>query len=435
MVKSVVKKDDGEDGCENPMFVAISNIEKQMGNKDYKKNPVIKSASLRANCTVEVISFGVKAVDNASNCGGVPKGKMIEVFGPESGGKSYLTLRLIASVQRTGRRALLIDAENSFDPVWATSHGVNLDLLDIIDDPMSAEVALEWVKNSCDSSIYGLIVVDSTAALVPGDELEGKISDQSVGLLARIMSRACRTIMQSCSKTETTVVFINQIRDKIAMGGKPMFGDTTSTPGGRALKFYCHQRINVVPLQKISVEENGKKVVVGRTSIVKFVKNKVARPFGECVMEIIFDADSMNPTVRLCKIARKSSVKTVSVYKDEFRISKDLSSDGKVICTGTNTIVNLADYLVKNKMVDLVLQGSIKALEYLKDNGDLDEEGESDLDYLESLSAEPLSLISPLANAVSEVSKIQSDVDETTEEDDKEFLEGKDGKDGKDGLE
>ncbi len=344
----------------SPIEAAIANIEKAFGNNKEKDKSkfLIQKYSDRTKEHKECISFGDAAVDAASNCKGVPRGKMVEIFGPESGGKSLLSLRLIASAQKQGLVCCLADIEQSFDPDWARQNGVDVDNLYVIDEPMSAENAMNYVNGLCACGKFGLVVVDSTAALVPQQELEGSIEDQSYALLARVMSKACRQIMANCGRTATTCVFINQIRDKMNSTGR---GDTTTTPGGKALKFYCHQRIRVVPGETITVAEGEVKVVVARESYVTFVKNKVARPFGACKMRIVFDAAMLNPVVKLCSLARAKDYKAIRMYNGVFTIDKDLVEDAKKnVDTGATNIVALANYIIKENLVIPILEHCIE---------------------------------------------------------------------------
>jgi len=726
--------------------IILANIEKSVKNTGA---PVVEKApTMKDFSTVPAISFGFADVDAASFCGGIPQGKMVEIFGPESGGKSLLSLNLIASAQKSGMVCCLVDAENSYDPVWADSHGVCTDDLYIMRSSISAEQILEYVDKICESGVFGLIVVDSTAALIPQKELEGSISDQNYALLARAMSTACRKIVSHCSATNTTCVFLNQIRDKMGVmfgcfhynarvvledgttekigkivnnkmklnvlsynmengkieskkivgwndngnlnedqcflnivaekhfgngiinipctpnhivfknagldvdSGKyiaeeiaagdlevgdellvkvpiyltedqkqivygsilgdgslrestpqssqlrfghgvaqseylqwkqeimhnvvgfsdpthfettPLFelsglkynnevgkncnnvipkevvdkigllgltiwylddgtfggnykkwgkGKSTiycykfsnkdlmmesfnrlglnpkmtkrgfefnaeetelfhsmickyvpecmdykihpnysgkyeydiddninsfeyklvpakilniyekpktktkkkfdltidgnsnyfvdhalvhnspeTTPGGKALKFYAHQRIRVTPGKKIKVQEGEKEIIIARQSFIQFVKNKAARPFGECIVEIVFDKTARNPVVKLCKVAK--DYKVVSLREGTFRISKELF-DGckKNVDTGAKTSVELADYLVKEKLVNVVLEAFVS--NYIDEHGS---EDKIDKDIL-ALRDDPALIVSPLNGAI-----------------------------------
>lgn len=336
--------------------VVLKNLEKAMGHEN---DPIVEKAPTKyQHDKSNIISFGYPEVDIASGCNGVPRGKMIEIFGPESGGKSFLTLKLIGSAQSNGLACCLVDSENSYDPSWADQNGVDTENLFIIRKPLSAEKTLDYVDKLCESGAFGLIVVDSTAALIPQKELDGNIGDQDYALLARAMSKACRKIVQNCAKTNTTCVFINQIREKMGV----MFGNNETTPGGRALKFYCHQRIKVTPGSRVKVKEGNRDVVIARQSYVKFEKNKSAPPFGECIIEIVFDKTAKNPVVKLCKEAK--DLKIISLREGTFRLNKDLfENEKKNIDTGTKTTVELADYLIKNDLVIKVLDSYLEKVD------------------------------------------------------------------------
>jgi recombination protein RecA len=369
----------------------LANIEKAVGNTG---EPAIRKAETsKEYAKVPGISFGYPEVDEASNCGGVKRGTMVEIFGPESGGKSFLTLKLIGSAQKDGVRCCLVDAESSYDPVWAEENGVDTESLYIIDQSMSAEKTLDYVAAICESGAFGLVVIDSTAALIPQKELDGSIQDQDYALLARAMSKGCRKIMQNCKSSKTTCVFINQIRDKMGV----MFGDTTTTPGGRALKFYCHQRIKVAPGKVVKIKgEDDKDIPILRQSWVTFVKNKVGRPFGQCVIEIVFDKAMKNPMVKLCKSA-KEDAKLISTSKGELKLKKTMFEGAKTnVETGTTTLIDLADYLIKNDMVNILLDAYIVTMKEL--NKDIDAE-------ILLMKEDPSTIISPLNGAIVENSK------------------------------
>ncbi|MFA7219430.1 MAG: hypothetical protein WC119_02920 [Synergistaceae bacterium] len=403
MAKSNIEKSSSP--RERSLETILKNIEKSMKNSGapvVEKAPTIKDFS-----NIPVISFGYPDVDDASFCGGIPQGKMVEIFGPESGGKSFLSLRLIASAQKDGLKCCLVDAENSYDPIWADSHGVKTDDLYIIRAALSAETILEYVDKLCESGAFSLIVIDSTAALIPKAELEGSVEDQKVAELARVMSRACRKIVSNCSKTNTTCVFLNQIREKVGI----MFGNPETTPGGRALKFYSHQRIKVTPGTKVKVKEGDRDVIIARQSWVQFVKNKAARPFGQCIIEIVFDHTARNPIVKLCKLAKE--YKVISLREGTFRLSKDLFKGAKKnVDTGTSTSVELADYLVRENLVGKVLDAFIN--NYIEEDGD---EKKIDKDVM-ALKDDPSLIISPLSGAV--VEKTNHNAPEITSEDTKE---------------
>lgn len=399
------------------MKVAISNISKQVGNKS--KFPAIVRYGDIKRSNIPSISFGISSVDEASYCGGIPQGKLIEIFGPESSGKSYLTLKLMASAQKAGLEVLLFDIEQSFDEEWAAKQGVDVEniyyLNDIPDMVMSAENVLDYVYNAVKEGKFGLIVVDSTAALVPEKELTGSIGDQDYALLARSMSKALRKIISELSKTNTTCVFINQIRDSMARSQNPN-ADMTTTPGGRALKFYSHQRINVVGREKIYSEENGKKFVVARNSFVKFVKNKVARPFGECEMQIVFDSSLLNPVSKLCEIAKR--FKLIRKHSGSMRLSKIFSEDGsEPVDTGVEAMAGVADFVVKNNLVMKLYEKTLEAVEAAKSTLDPEE-----AKIIEKIKTDPSSIRSPLdSNVKVETTDFKVDQENKEDEEDEEM--------------
>jgi recombination protein RecA len=233
-----------------------------------------------ANSNVEVISTGSLAIDIATGVGGVPKGRIVEIYGPESSGKTSLCLSAIAQAQKAGGIAALIDAEHAFDPTWAAKFGVNLDDL-YVSQPSNGEEALEIVDNLVRSNAFDIIVIDSVAALVPRSEIEGNMGDSSMGVQARLMSQALRKLTGAINKSKTVVVFINQIRLKIGV----MFGNPETTTGGQALKFYSSQRFDV---RKAGVLKSGTEDVGIRVK-VKVVKNKLAAPFKVVEVDMMFN--------------------------------------------------------------------------------------------------------------------------------------------------
>jgi recombination protein RecA len=379
----------------------LKNIEKSM--KSSPDDPVVEKApTVEDFANVPVISFGYPEVDVASYCGGIPQGKLIEIFGPESGGKSFLSLKLIGAAQAAGMKCCLVDAENSYDPVWADSHGVITTDLYIIRKALSAEVILEYVDKLCESGAFGLIVIDSTAALIPKAELEASVEDQKVAELARAMSRACRKIVANCATTNTTCVFLNQIREKVGV----MFGNPETTPGGRALKFYSHQRLKVTPGKKVKVKEGDKEVVIARQSWVQFIKNKAARPFGECVIEIVFDHTARNPVVKLAKEAKE--YKVISIRSGTYRIHKSLFDGAKTnVDTETKTTVELADYLIQKDLVEKIIEAYVEA--YVDEHGD---EDKIDPDII-AIRDDPSKIVSPMDGA--EVDVEQEDAPEISD--------------------
>lgn len=311
----------------------LSDIEKQFG-----KGAVMKLGS-ESHLEVDAVSSGSLSLDIALGIGGYPKGRIIEIFGPESSGKTTFALHAIAEVQKKGGRAAFIDAEHALDPVYAKNLGVNIDEL-LLSQPDTGEQALEICDALVKSGAINIVVIDSVAALVPQAEIEGEMGDNHVGLQARLMSQALRKLSGTISKTNTIAIFINQLREKVGV----LFGNPETTTGGRALKFYSTIRLDVRRTEQIKIGEN----VVGSYTKVKVVKNKVAPPFKSANIEILYGT-GVSKVGEIVDLATEDGIleKSGSWY----------AYNGEKIGQGRETVKTL---LTENKKLALELENKIR---------------------------------------------------------------------------
>ena len=325
---------------EKALSEALAQIQKQFG-----KGAVMKLGDDNPMMNIEAISTGSMSLDLATGIGGVPRGRIIEVFGPESSGKTTLTLHVIAEVQKTGGRAAFIDAEHALDPEYARNLGVDVDEL-LVSQPDYGEQALEIAEMLVRSGAIDLVVVDSVAALVPKHEIEGAMGDSAVGLQARLMSQALRKLTAVISKSGTVVIFINQLREKVGV----MYGNPETTPGGRALKFFSSVRLDV---RRGEVIKNGTELIGNKTK-VKVVKNKVAPPFKTAEFDILYGEG----------ISKEGNILDFAVENNIIKKSGAwFSYNGEKIGQGRD---NVRKYMVENKEFTAEIDRQVREL--LKNN-------------------------------------------------------------------
>ena len=313
---------------------AMSQIEKQFG-----KGSVMKLGEFKA-MEIEAIPTGALSLDMALGIGGVPRGRIIEVFGPESSGKTTLALHVVAEAQKMGGEAAFIDAEHALDPVYAKKFGVDIDNL-IVSQPDTGEQALEITESLIRSGALDVIVVDSVAALVPKAEIDGDMGDSHMGLQARLMSQALRKLAGAINKTKTVLIFINQLREKIGV----MFGNPETTTGGRALKFYASVRLDIRKIENI--KQDGE--VKGNRVRVKVIKNKVAPPFREAEFDIVYGEG----------ISKAGNILDMAVNMDIIEKSGSwFSYDGNRIGQGRE---NVKKYLKENPEILADVEQKVRA--------------------------------------------------------------------------
>ena len=319
--------------------IAMGQIEKQFG-----KGSIMRLGEDTSKLNMECISTGALELDIAIGIGGVPRGRIVEIYGPESSGKTTVTLHIVAQAQNNGGVAAFIDAEHALDPAYAKNLGVNIDDL-IVSQPDTGEQALEICEALVRSGAVDVIVIDSVAALVPRAEIEGDMGDSHVGLQARLMSQALRKLAGVINKSKTTVIFINQLREKVGV----MFGSPETTTGGRALKFYASVRLDV---RRIEAIKQGEEVVGSRTRI-KVVKNKIAPPFKQAEFDIMYGKG----------ISREGSVLDCAVNAEIVKKSGSWYSYGEHrLGQGRE---NAKQFLIDNKELSLEIENKVREINKL----------------------------------------------------------------------
>ena len=352
---------------EKALASAMAQIQKQFG-----KGAVMKLGDDNARLNVEAISTGSMTLDLATGIGGVPRGRIVEIYGPESSGKTTLTLHIIAEAQKNGGKAAFIDAEHALDPEYARNLGVDIDEL-LVAQPDYGEQALEIAETLVRSGALDVVVVDSVAALVPKHEIDGAMGDAAVGLQARLMSQALRKLAGVINKTNTTIIFINQLREKIGI----MFGNPETTTGGRALKFFSSMRIDVRRVDSIKAGDQ----VLGNRTKAKIVKNKVAPPFKQAEFDIMYGKGiSKSGDILDCAVDAGLVEKAGSWY----------SYQGNRIGQGRE---NVKLYLESNPHVMDELQGQLLDMLKASRKGDEEDAAEADVPGVSGGTAGPDGLL------------------------------------------
>jgi len=327
---------------------AMLQIEKQFG-----KGAIMKLGSDDARLNIDCISTGAISLDIATGVGGIPRGRVVEIFGPESSGKTTIALHIIAEAQKKGGKAAFIDAEHALDPDYAAKLGVDTAEL-LVAQPDTGEQALEICEVLVRSGALDVVVIDSVAALVPKAEIQGDMGDSHVGLQARLMSQALRKLTGAINKSNTSAIFINQLREKVGV----MFGSPEVTTGGRALKFYSSMRLDVRRVESIKVGDS----VIGNRTRVKIVKNKLAPPFKQAEFDIMYGTGiSREGDVLDCAVEAKIVEKAGAWY----------SFNGERIGQGRENVKN---YLRENPEILLKIENSLKQ-QFLPDSVNVDEDG------------------------------------------------------------
>lgn len=322
---------------EKALKEAMAQIQKQFG-----QGAIMKLGDDSAKLNIEAISTGSASLDIATGIGGIPRGRIIEIYGPESSGKTTLTLHIIAEAQKAGGKAAFIDAEHALDPEYARNLGVDVDDL-LVSQPDTGEQALEICEMLVRSGALDIVVIDSVAALVPRAEIQGEMGDSHVGLQARLMSQALRKLTGSINKSNTAVVFINQLREKVGV----MFGNPETTTGGRALKFYSTMRFDVRKIESIKTGDE----VLGNRTRVKIVKNKVAPPFKQAEFDIMYGKGiSKEGDVLDCAVEAKIVEKAGSWYSFEGNRIGQGRENVKKFLMDNPEILNRVEALLKENM-------------------------------------------------------------------------------------